>query len=65
MTADTLRDLGESGLYWLLRRHPDDYDQRLAALVRRDERFRLLVQEIDSDRIAPDVWRQVEAAFRS
>jgi hypothetical protein len=32
-------------------------------LVRRDERFRALVQEIDSDRIAPDVWRQIEAAL--
>lgn len=63
--VDRLAGLGHDGLYWLLRNHPDDYDKRLAGLVRRDERFRILVRELDPDRIAPDVWRQIEAALVS
>lgn len=63
--ADQLTGLGHGGLFWLLRNHPDSYDKRLAGLVRRDERFRVLVREIDPDRIAPDVWRQIEAALAS
>lgn len=61
--VDKLRGLGRDGLYWLLRRNPDDYDKRLAGLVRRDERFRALIGELDPDRIAPDVWRQIQAAL--
>jgi hypothetical protein len=58
-----LSGLGADGLYWLLRRHPDDYDKRLAGLVREDVRFRDLIREIDPDRIAPDVWRKMESAL--
>lgn len=61
--AERLSGLGHGGLYWLLRRHPDDFDKRVAGLVRRDPRFRLLIEEIDPDCIAPDVWRQIEAAL--
>lgn len=61
--SDQLGGLGNGGLYWLLRNHPDDYDKRLAGLVRRDARFRLLMRELDPDRIAPDVWRQIQAAL--
>lgn len=63
VASDKLSGLGADGLYWLLRRHPDDYDKRLAGLVRQDARFRDLIREIDPDRIAPDVWRQMEAAL--
>lgn len=63
VASEKLSGLGADGLYWLLRRHPDDYDKRLAGLVRRDARFRDLIREIDPDRIAPDVWRQMEAAL--
>jgi hypothetical protein len=62
-SVEQLRGLGHDGLYWLLRNHPDDYDKRLAGLVRRDERFRLLIREVDPDRIAPDVWRQIDDAL--
>ncbi|WP_156467288.1 MULTISPECIES: hypothetical protein [unclassified Phenylobacterium] len=50
-------------LFTLLRNYPDRYDKRIAGLVRRDERFRVLMGEIDPDRVAPDVWRQIEAAL--
>ncbi len=62
--AEKLQGLGHGGLYWLLRNHPDGYDKRLAALVRDDERFRHLIREVDPDRIAPDVWRKIEAGLR-
>lgn len=62
--AENLNGLGECGLYWLLRHYPDSYDKRLAGLVREDERFRHLIQEVDPDRVAPDVWRRMEAALR-
>src|SRR4051812_45138123 len=35
--ADQLRGLGWDGLCSLLRHYPDDYDRRVAGLVRRDE----------------------------
>lgn len=63
--AEQLRGLGADGLYSLLRHYPDDYDKRLAGLVRRDARFRVLIREVDPDRVAPDVWRQIEAALAS
>src|ERR1700742_2077234 len=62
-SAEALEGLGERGLYWLLRKHPDEYSERIAGLVRRDKRFRRLVREVDADRIAPDVWRQIEAGL--
>jgi hypothetical protein len=62
--VEKLSGLGHGGLYWLLRNHPDDYDKRLAALVRDDERFRYLIHEVDSDLVAPDVWRKIEAGLR-
>jgi hypothetical protein len=62
--AEKLHNLGRFGLYWLLRHYPDAYDKRVAALVREDERFRQLIREVDPDRIAPDVWRRMEAALR-
>jgi hypothetical protein len=61
--SEKLRGLGADGLYWLLRQSPDHYDRRLAGVVRGDARFRDLIREIDPDRIAPDVWRQMEAAL--
>ena len=62
--ADKLRGLGEFGLYNLLRKHPDEFDILVAALVRDDERIRHLIREVDQDRIAPDVWRKIEAGLR-
>lgn len=61
--AEQLRGLGWSGLYPLLRYYPDDYDKRIAGLLRRDGRFRQLIREVDPDRVAPDIWRQIEAAL--
>lgn len=60
---EQLKGLGDIGLYSLLRNYPDSYDKLIAGLVRRDERFRILIQEVDSDRVAPDIWRQIEAAL--
>jgi hypothetical protein len=55
-----LTDLGDIGwgpLTWLLRRHPDDWGERVAGLAKSDERMRALIDGVDQDRIAPDVWR--------
>ncbi len=61
--VEQLRGLGWSGLYPLLRYYPDEFDKRIAGLIRRDHRFRELVREVDPDRVAPDIWRQIEAAL--
>jgi hypothetical protein len=63
-----LSDLGDIGwgpLTWLLRRHPDGWAERVAGFARRDNRMRSLIDGVDQDRIAPDVWRRLEAAMRS
>lgn len=62
-TAYELRDLGHGPLLWLLRYYPDNFDKRVAGAVRRDQRMRSLVGEMDQDRVAPDVWRQLKVAL--
>jgi hypothetical protein len=62
-TAQELKGLGHGPLLWLLRYYPDHFDKRVAGAARRDERMRCLVREMDQDRVAPDVWRQLEAAL--
>ena len=60
---EALSGLGRGPLMWLLRYYPDHFDKRVAGAARRDQRMRQLVAEIDPDRIAPDVWRQLGAAM--
>ena len=52
-------------LTWLLRYHPDQFDERVAGLVRRDRQAREIVSGIDQERIAPDVWAKLEAALEA
>jgi hypothetical protein len=58
-----LGDIGWGPLTLLLRRHPDDFVERVAGFARRDARMRELVSGIEMDRIAPDVWRAIELAI--
>ena len=52
-----LGDLGWGPLTWLLRRHPDEWAAKVAGFAARDARMRALVDGVDEDRVAPDVWR--------
>jgi len=51
---DTLVSLA-TPLTWLLRLHPDQFDERVAGLARRDSQMWDIVSAVDRDRIAPDV----------
>jgi hypothetical protein len=55
--------LGAGPLTRLLRCHPDDFDERVAGLVRRDRQMWDLAAEIDRERVAPDVYAKLEAAI--
>jgi len=50
-------------LTWLLRWHPDHFDERVAGLARRDPQMREIVSALDAARIAPDVWAKLERAI--
>lgn len=54
--------LGRS-LTWLLRYYPDQFDERVAGLARRDRQMRDIISAVDQDRIAPDVWAKLETAL--
>jgi hypothetical protein len=61
LEASALAGLGAGPLTWLLRWHPDDFDSRVAGMMRASAVMRTLVAEMDAERIAPDVWMQLEA----
>jgi len=50
-------------LTWLLRWHPDDFDERVAGLASRDQQMRDIVTGLDFERIAPDVRARLDAAL--
>lgn len=56
-----LVDLG-GALTWLLRCYPDQFDERVAGLARRDQQMRDILSAADPGRIAPDVWTKIETA---
>jgi hypothetical protein len=60
ISLSALSDVGWGPLTWLLRRHPDDWAERIAGFALRDERMRALVSGVDQERIAPDVWRCIQ-----
>lgn len=55
--------LGAGPLTWLLRWHPDDFDERVAGLIRRDGQMWDVAVEVDRQRVAPDVYAKLEAAM--
>jgi hypothetical protein len=55
--------LGAGAVTWLLRWHPDDFDERVAGLIRRDRQMWDVAVEIDRQRVAPDVFAKLEAAL--
>lgn len=55
--------LGAGPLTWLLRWHPDSFDERVAGLIRRDTQMWDVAIEVDRERIAPDVYAKLEAAM--
>ncbi|MEW5684058.1 MAG: DUF6869 domain-containing protein [Pseudomonadota bacterium] len=61
-----LTDLVHLGgaLTWLLRYHPDQFDERVAGLARREQQMRDVLSSVDPNRIAPDVWAKIDTAIR-
>lgn len=57
-----LIDLG-GALTWLLRYYPDQFDERVAGLARREQQMRDILSAADPNRIAPDVWTKIEVAL--
>jgi hypothetical protein len=62
---DDLVGLGAGPVTWLLRWHPDQFDERVAGLIRRDRQMWEIGIEIERERIAPDVFAKIQAAFDS
>ena len=62
---DDLVGLGAGPVTWLLRRHPDQFDERVAGLIRRDRQMWEIGIEIERERIAPDVFAKIQAALDS
>jgi hypothetical protein len=58
---ERLKPIGWGPLTWLLRLHPDDFVERVAGGALRDPRIRWMVERIDQDRVAPDVWRRLQS----
>lgn len=62
---DDLVGLGGGPVTWLLRWHPDQFDERVTGLIRRDPQMREIGIEIEPERVAPDVYAKVQAALDS